>query len=62
MLATFIAALAVRYRMSRKKIREFLSYRLSTDMSVGIIDRCIREAGVASLPVVEKPTQKLQMK
>jgi len=60
MLVTFIAALSVRFRMSRVKIKEFLSYWLSTELSVGTIDRCIREAGVACFPVVEKLVQELQ--
>ncbi len=60
MLATFIAALSVRFRMSRVKINEFLSYWLSTDLSVGTIDKCIREAGVACYPVVEELVQELQ--
>ena len=60
MLATFIAALSVRFRMSRVKIREFLSYWLSTKLSVGTIDKCIREAGVACYPIVEELVQELQ--
>ena len=60
MLATFIAALSVRFRMSRVKIKEFLSYWLSTELSVGTIDKCIREAGVACYPVVEGLVQELQ--
>jgi hypothetical protein len=60
MLATFIAALSVRYRLSRVKIREFLAYWLSTELSVGTIDRCIREAGVACFPVVEELIEEMQ--
>jgi len=60
MLATFIAALSVRYRMSRVKIREFLSCWLSMDLSTGSIDRCIREAGVACFPVVDELLEELQ--
>ena len=60
MLATFIAALSVRFRISRAKIREFLCYWLSTELSVGTIDKCIREAGVACYPVVEELVQELQ--
>jgi len=60
MLAAFLSALSVRCRMSRVKIREHLSYWLSTDLSVGTIDRCIREAGVACFPVVEELIQELQ--
>ena len=60
MLATFIAALSVRYRMSRLKIKEFLSCWLSMELSIGSIDRCVREAGVACFPVVEKLLEELQ--
>ncbi len=44
-LATFIASLSVRYRMSRTKIQEFLKDWTNTELSIGTIDRCIREAG-----------------
>lgn len=61
MLSTFIASLGVRYRMSRTKIQEFLwdwtSYRLST----GTIDRCIRESGIACVPVVKELVEQLQI-
>ncbi len=60
MLSAFIAALSVRYRMSRVKIREFLVYWLGTELSVGTIDRCIREAGVACFPVVEELIDEMQ--
>lgn len=60
MLAAFIAALSVRYRMSRVKIREFLSCWLSMELSTGSIDRCIREAGVACFPVVDELLEELQ--
>ncbi len=60
MLVTFIAALSNRYRMSRVKIKEFLSYWMGTELSVGTIDRCIREAGIACYPVVEELVKELQ--
>jgi len=60
MLTTFIAALSNRYRMSRVKIRECLHDWFQTELSVGTIDRCIREAGVACYPVVEELVEKLQ--
>lgn len=60
MLTTFISALSVRYKMSRVKIREFLMYWMNLELSVGTIDRCIREAGVACFPVVEELIQELQ--
>ena len=52
-LATFIAALSVRYHMSRARIREFLAGWFGVTLSVGTLDRCIREVGVACEPVVE---------
>jgi hypothetical protein len=52
-LTSFIAALAVRYRMSRAKIAEFLSSWLDVRLSIGSIDRCIREAGLACEPIVD---------
>jgi hypothetical protein len=52
-LASFIAALAVRYRLSRAKIAELLSTWLDVRLSVGSIDRCIREVGLACEPIVE---------
>jgi len=60
MLTTFIAALSNRYRMSRVKIRECLHDWFQTELSVGTIDRCIREAGVACYPVVEELVEILQ--
>ena len=60
MLATFIASLGVRFRLSRPKIQEFLIDWASTELSVGTIDRCIREAGIACVPVVENLVEQLQ--
>ncbi len=60
MLATFIASLGVRYRMSRSKIQEFLTDWTQTELSTGTIDRCIREAGIACVPVVEELVEQLQ--
>jgi hypothetical protein len=52
-LATFIAALSVRYRLSRAKIAELLATWLDVRLSVGSIDRCVREVGLACEPIVE---------
>lgn len=60
MLATFIASLAVRYRMSRPKIRELLNDWVGVSLSVGTIDKCIREVGIACSPVVEELIAELQ--
>gem|GEM_PF-6334062 len=38
MLATFIASLAVRYRMSRPKIQEFLHDWVGVELSIGTLD------------------------
>lgn len=59
-LATFIASLSVRYRMSRSKIREFLQDWNNTELSIGTIDRCVREAGIACVSVVEELVEQLQ--
>ena len=60
MLATFIASLALRYRMSRPKIQEFLLDWVGVELSIGTLDRCIREVGIACVPVVEKLIEELQ--
>ncbi len=60
MLATFIASLAVRYRMSRPKIKEFLFDWVGVSLSIGTLDRCIREVGIACTPVVEELIEELQ--
>ena len=59
-LATFIASLSVRYRMSRTKIQEFLKDWTNIELSIGTIDRCIRETGIACVPVVEELVEQLQ--
>ncbi len=59
-LSSLIASLGVRYRLSRVKIREFLADWLGVWLSVGTIDRCIREAGIACEPVVEELLAQLQ--
>jgi len=60
MLATFIASLSVRYRLSRVKIQEFLWDWAGVALSVGSIDRSIREAGFACRPLVEALIEELQ--
>jgi transposase len=52
-LASFIVALAVRHHQSRRRSREFLLTWFGVAVSVGTIDRCIREVGVACEPIVE---------
>lgn len=60
MLASFIASLGVRYRLSRPKIQEFLQDWAGVELSIGTIDRCIREVGIACVPVVEELVKELQ--
>ena len=54
MLCAFIAALSLRFRLSRRKIQEFLDDWLGLELSVATIERCVHEFGLASEPVVEK--------
>ena len=54
MLAIFIAARALRFRLSRLKTREFLLDWLGLERGVATINRCIHDFGRASEPVVEE--------
>ena len=54
MLTTFIAALALRCRLSRRKIQEFLHDWLGLELGAATIERCVHESGLASEPVVEQ--------
>jgi len=54
MLATFIAALSLRCRLSRRKIQEFPRDLLNLELSTATIERCVHEFGLASEPVVER--------
>jgi hypothetical protein len=60
MLSTFIASLSVRYRLSRVKIQEFLKDWAGVELSIGSLDRSIRETGFACRPVVEALIEELQ--
>ena len=62
MLATFIASLNREFRMSRKKIRQYLIDWFGFRISEGTICNCIREAGVACYPVVDELVGQLQDK
>lgn len=59
-LATFIAALNREYRMSRKKIRQYLIEWFDFKISDGTICNCIREAGIACYPIVDQLVEELQ--
>ena len=54
MLGSMIASLSVRYRLRGAKIQEFLLDWTDIELSIGSIDRSIREAGLACRPVVEE--------
>ena len=54
MLATFIAALSLRFRLPRRKIQELLHDWLALELGVATIERCVHEFGLASEPVVEQ--------
>jgi transposase len=53
-LCASIVALVFRSRMSRARVREFLSDWLGVTLSVGTLQRCIEEAARAADPVVEQ--------
>ena len=53
MLCVFIAALSLRFRLSRAKIQEFLDDWLDLEIGTATIDRCVHEFGLASEPAVE---------
>jgi hypothetical protein len=54
MLATFIASLSLRFRLSRRKIQELLHDWLSLELGAATINRCVHEFGLASEPIVEQ--------
>jgi hypothetical protein len=60
MLATFIALLSVRFRLSRRKIQEFLHDWLTLEMGAASINRCVHEFGLASEPIVEQLAQEIR--
>ena len=50
-LATLIVALHLRFRMSYRRIAEFLHDWLGLSLSVGTLDRTLREAAAAAVPL-----------
>lgn len=54
LLVSFICALALRQRLSRARIREFLHDWLGLELGVATINQCIHEAGRAVEPVVKQ--------
>ena len=59
MLASLIVCLSLRMRLSRARIQEFLHDWLSLDLSTGVINRCIHEAGRAVAPVEDQLVKEL---
>jgi transposase len=53
-LVAFICAVTQRMRLSRAKVREFLSDWLGLSLSTALINQCVHEAGRAVEPVVER--------
>jgi hypothetical protein len=53
-LATLIVALHLRFRMSRRRRREFLHDWLGLTLSVGTLDGTLREAAAATAPLEEE--------
>ena len=54
MLVSFIVFLTTRMRLSRASTQELLSVWLGLDLSVGVINQCVHEAGRAVEPVVQE--------
>lgn len=59
-LASFIAILSIRFRLSRQKIQEFLDDWLGLELGTASIDRCIREFGLACEPVAEDLVEEIR--
>lgn len=59
MLASLIVCLALRMRLSRARIQEFLHDWLGLDLSIGTINRCVHEAGRAVAPVEDQLVEEL---
>jgi hypothetical protein len=53
-LATLIVALHLRFRLSRRRMREFLHDWLGLSLSVGTLDCTLREAAAATAPLEEE--------
>jgi len=53
-LAVFICALALRMRLSRRRIQELLHDWLGLEPSVAVINQCVHESARAAAPVVDE--------
>ncbi len=60
MLVAFIVCLSKRYRLSRRKIREFCHDWLGITLSIGVIDQCLQEAGRAVAPLEQALVEQIQ--
>ncbi len=60
MLMALICCLALRMRLSRPRIREFLSEWLGVNLSVGTINQCIHESGRAVEPVEDQLVEEVK--
>lgn len=58
-LMSFIICLALRMRLSRRRIQEFLKDWLKLHLSVGTINQCIHEGGRAVEPVEEQMIEEI---
>ena len=59
-LACFIVCMALRMRLSRRQIQEFLQDWLGIPLSTSTINRCIHEAGRAVEPLEEKLVEEIR--
>ena len=59
-LAALIVCLAYRMRLSRVRIKEFLSDWLAIQISVGTINATLHESGAAALPVEQELVEAIQ--
>lgn len=60
MLSALIICLALRMRLSRQRIQEFLQDWLGIELSVGCIQQCINEGGRAAAPLEEALIAEIQ--
>ena len=60
LLSSLIVCLAKRMRLSRARIREFLKDWLNLELSTGVINQCIHEAGLAASPVYEQLIEEIR--
>lgn len=59
-LAALIVCLALRMRLSRARIQEWLKDWFQLELSIGLINQVIHEAGLAAAPVTEQLLEELR--